>query len=121
MIELEGLQKVVDQITVIEIDDLRVPSGEIAGLVGPVDSGKDTLFDLLIGRSNPASLGTLGGAGGDHPIRFPGDRAVGRGPGASGSRDRYLLAALCDGGVESSTIGPVTSPPVSFPHPCSRP
>ncbi len=55
MIELESLQKVVDQITVIEIDALRVSSGEIAGLVGPVDSGKDTLFDLLIGRSRPTA------------------------------------------------------------------
>jgi len=53
VIQLKTLQKVIDQKTVIDIETLRVEPGEIAGLVGPVDSGKDTLFDLLIGRSRP--------------------------------------------------------------------
>ena len=53
MIELENLQKVIDQKTVIDIEALRVKAGEIAALVGPVGSGKDTLFELLTGRSRP--------------------------------------------------------------------
>jgi len=53
MIELESLQKVIDQKTVIDIEALSVRAGEIAALVGPVDSGKDTLFELLTGQSRP--------------------------------------------------------------------
>jgi ABC-2 type transport system ATP-binding protein len=53
VIELKSLQKVSDQKTVIDIESLSVKAGEIAALVGPVDSGKDTLFELLIGQSRP--------------------------------------------------------------------
>ncbi len=53
MIELKSLQKVIDQKTVIDIDALSVRAGEITALVGPVDSGKDTLFELLTGQSRP--------------------------------------------------------------------
>ena len=53
MIELKSLQKVIDQKTVIDIEALRVKAGEIAAPVGPVGSGKDTLFELLTGRSRP--------------------------------------------------------------------
>jgi ABC-2 type transport system ATP-binding protein len=53
MIELGRLQKVVDQKTVLDIDALTVPAGEIVGVVGPIDSGGDTLFQLLTGRSRP--------------------------------------------------------------------
>ena len=53
MIELKSLQKVIDQKTVIDIASLTIKAGEIAALVGPVDSGKDTLFELLTGRSRP--------------------------------------------------------------------
>ena len=55
MIELESLQKVIDQKTVMDIDALSVRAGEIAALVGPVDSGKDTLFELLTGQSRPTA------------------------------------------------------------------
>ena len=55
MIELKNLQKVIDQKTVIDIEVLKVETGEIAALVGPVSSGKDTLFDLLTGRSRPTA------------------------------------------------------------------
>jgi ABC-2 type transport system ATP-binding protein len=58
MIELKDLHKVVDQQTVIDIELLEVKLGEIAALVGPVDSGKDTLLELLTGKSQPTS-GTL--------------------------------------------------------------
>lgn len=53
MIQLTNLQKVIDQKTVLDIDSLRVASGEIAALVGLVDSGKDVLFDLMTGRLRP--------------------------------------------------------------------
>ena len=55
MIELDSLQKVIDQNTVIDIEILKVEAGEIAALVGPVDSGKDTLLELLTGQSRPTA------------------------------------------------------------------
>jgi ABC-2 type transport system ATP-binding protein len=77
VIQLEGLQKVVDQHTVIDIPALNVEGGEVAALVGPVGSGKDQLFELLIGRSRP-TLGTLRLAGVDpRAERNPFSRRVG--------------------------------------------
>ena len=64
MIELEGLQKVIDQNLVIDIETLTVKAGEIAALVGPVGSGKGTLLELLTGRSRP-TVGALRLAGVD--------------------------------------------------------
>ena len=55
MIELKSLQKVIDQKTVMDIEALSVRAGEITALVGPVDSGKDTLFELLTGQSRPTA------------------------------------------------------------------
>ena len=49
MIQLNNLQKVINQSTALDIADFRVKSGEIAALVGPVGSGKEILFQLLIG------------------------------------------------------------------------
>lgn len=62
MIELSNLQKVIDQKTVIEIDTLRVGSGEIAALTGPVGSGKAILVKLLSGQTRP-TLGSIRLAG----------------------------------------------------------
>jgi ABC-2 type transport system ATP-binding protein len=53
MIELNDLQKVIDGSRLIDIELLELQEGEIAALVGPVDSGKETLFELLIGRTQP--------------------------------------------------------------------
>lgn len=53
MIELKRLQKVDGHNTVVDIESLRVKPGEIAAVVGPVGSGKDTLLQLLIGRERP--------------------------------------------------------------------
>lgn len=64
MIELTNIQKVVDQTTVIDIPSLHVKAGECAALLGPVDSGKDVLFQLLIGRIHPTT-GTVRLAGVD--------------------------------------------------------
>jgi len=55
MIELKYLQKIVDSVTVIDIPSLEVKAGEIAALVGPVDSGKDVLLLLLTGRIHPTT------------------------------------------------------------------
>lgn len=62
MIEIRNLQKVQEGKTILEISLLDVKEGEIAAIVGPVDSGKDTLFNLLTGRVRPTS-GTLKLAG----------------------------------------------------------
>ncbi len=53
MITLTNLQKVLDQTTVIDIPALEVEAGEVAALVGPVDSGKEILFQLVCGRIQP--------------------------------------------------------------------
>jgi len=58
MIEIHGLQKVIDQSTVLDIGELIIPSGEIAALIGPVDSGIAPLMQIILGRSLP-TLGTL--------------------------------------------------------------
>ena len=53
MIELKDLQKMVDHNLVVDINALTVRHGEIAAIVGPVGSGKDQLWELLIGQSKP--------------------------------------------------------------------
>ncbi len=53
MIQLNNLQKVINQRTALDIADFRVASGEITAVVGPTGSGKDVLFQLLIGQSRP--------------------------------------------------------------------
>jgi ABC-2 type transport system ATP-binding protein len=55
MIVLKDLQKVHGQATVIDIPSLEVKAGEIGALVGPVDSGRDVLFQLLTGRIQPTT------------------------------------------------------------------
>jgi ABC-2 type transport system ATP-binding protein len=62
MIELKNLQKIVDQKLVLDIDTLCVDAGQITALVGPIDSGKNTLFQLLIGNARP-TMGTVHVAG----------------------------------------------------------
>jgi ABC-2 type transport system ATP-binding protein len=62
MIEIRDLQKMQDGKTVLDISSLDVKAGEVAALVGPVDSGKDVLFQLLTGRIHPTTGSlTLGG------------------------------------------------------------
>ncbi|HSG43328.1 MAG TPA: LytTR family transcriptional regulator DNA-binding domain-containing protein [Anaerolineales bacterium] len=55
MIELKDLQKVINQKSELDIESLNVKAGEIAALVGSVDSGKDILYDLLIGKTRPTT------------------------------------------------------------------
>jgi ABC-2 type transport system ATP-binding protein len=59
MIQIEGLQKVIAGTTVLDIPQLAVKAGEIAAIVGDVESGLETLFDLLIGRVRPSSGASL--------------------------------------------------------------
>ncbi len=53
MIELSGLQKVIEQTTVVDIPVLTVASGEISAVIGPAGSGKTHLLNLLIGKTRP--------------------------------------------------------------------
>jgi ABC-2 type transport system ATP-binding protein len=55
MIELQGLQKVINSTPVIDIPVLEVGAGEIVALVGPAASGKRALLDLLIGKTRPTA------------------------------------------------------------------
>jgi ABC-2 type transport system ATP-binding protein len=55
MIVLGNLQKVIDQNTVLDISSLKVDAGDIVALVGPVDSGKETLLEILTGRIIPSA------------------------------------------------------------------
>ena len=62
MIEIQNLQKIIGQETVLDIPDLVIGKGEIAALTGPPGCGKELLFDLLIGKTVP-SAGNLRLAG----------------------------------------------------------
>jgi len=53
MIELTDLHKILDQGRVVDIPSLELKAGQVAALLGPVDSGKDVLFQLLIGELRP--------------------------------------------------------------------
>lgn len=64
MIEITQLQKIINQRTALDIEILSIATGETAAVVGPADSGKEILFDLLIGRTEP-SLGSIRLAGVD--------------------------------------------------------
>lgn len=55
MIEIRNLQKVVDGQTVIEVDEIIVDPGQVAGLVGPVDSQMGMIFELLTGGEQPTA------------------------------------------------------------------
>jgi ABC-2 type transport system ATP-binding protein len=55
MITLTNLHKVIDEATVIDIPSLVVNAGEVVAVIGPVDSGRDGLFQLLTGAIRPTS------------------------------------------------------------------
>ncbi|MBN1667854.1 MAG: LytTR family transcriptional regulator DNA-binding domain-containing protein [Anaerolineales bacterium] len=57
MIAIQALQKVIAQQTVLNISELNVVEGEVAAIVGAVDSGREQLASLLLGKAQP----TVGG------------------------------------------------------------
>jgi ABC-2 type transport system ATP-binding protein len=57
-IEAENLHKSYDDVSVLRGLDLRVPAGQVYGLLGPNGSGKSTLIHLMLGFLRP-SQGTL--------------------------------------------------------------
>jgi ABC-2 type transport system ATP-binding protein len=67
VIELNHLQKVIGQATVLDIEALTVRAGEMVAVVGPEGSGQSALLSLLIGRARPTA-GTVRLAGLD-PLR----------------------------------------------------
>ena len=58
MIELRGMQKVIDGQTAVDLAELDVHPGEVVAVVGPAGSGIETLRDLLTGRV-PPTAGTI--------------------------------------------------------------
>jgi ABC-2 type transport system ATP-binding protein len=64
MIEIRKLRKQVGGRLVLEVDSLTVEAGEVAAVIGPAESGREILFDLLTGRTRP-STGTVRLAGVD--------------------------------------------------------
>jgi ABC-2 type transport system ATP-binding protein len=77
MIEIKGLQKIIDQYNVIDIDHMKIDSGEIAAFIGPLGSGKTELLNLLTGQSRP-TIGTVKVSGIDpHKEREQFSRQVG--------------------------------------------
>jgi ABC-2 type transport system ATP-binding protein len=62
MIEIRKLRKQVGGRLALEVDSLTIEAGEVAAVTGPADSGREVLFDLLIGRTRP-SAGTVRLAG----------------------------------------------------------
>ena len=53
-LELAAIRQVTSQGVVLEIDSLRVGSGELVGLVGTAGSGVEIVFELLAGKIPPA-------------------------------------------------------------------
>jgi ABC-2 type transport system ATP-binding protein len=61
MIEIRGLTKQYDGVTVLNIPQLSIPDGESFGLVGNNGAGKTTLFSLLLDLVKPTSGEILSG------------------------------------------------------------
>jgi len=62
MIEISKLRVHSAGRVALEVDSLIVDKGEVVAVIGPADSGREILFDLLIGRTRP-STGTVRLAG----------------------------------------------------------
>ena len=55
MIRIENLKKVYGTKTVLDIDVLEIPAGEVFGLVGNNGAGKTTLFSLILDLIKPSA------------------------------------------------------------------
>lgn len=58
MIEIEHLQKVVKQVTVLDIETLSIPAGTTTAITGLLPDQRQHLLDLFTGRTRPTA-GTL--------------------------------------------------------------
>ncbi len=54
-LEITGLQKVVEQNVVLDIEALAADEGQIVALIGPAGSGKRHLLQLLTGQTRPTA------------------------------------------------------------------
>jgi len=103
VIEISHLQKVIGQVTVVDIETLNVAAGEVAAIIGPAGSDRSTLLNLLIGHHRPL------GADGAELVHHPGRPA--RAPGDSFPPDSHLSSVGCPGpglgrqGVSSAGVG----------------
>jgi ABC-2 type transport system ATP-binding protein len=73
MIEIERLQKNIQGLTVLDLENLRVRAGQIVAVFGPQGSGIDELFELLTGRTRP----TAGEIRIDNTLAWQGSDAIG--------------------------------------------
>ncbi len=64
MIEIDSLQKVIENRTVLDIPSLVVRPGDVVAVVGPAESGTSVLLSLLLGKLAPTT-GSLRLAGDD--------------------------------------------------------
>ncbi|MCB2213769.1 LytTR family transcriptional regulator DNA-binding domain-containing protein [bacterium] len=55
MIEIKRLQKISQGTTVLDIEEVSILSGEIVAVIGPTGSGITTLFDILLGKTQPSA------------------------------------------------------------------
>jgi len=55
MIEIENLQKIESGRTILELDEIKIHSGEVCAIIGAAGSGLGSLLDLLLGISLPSS------------------------------------------------------------------
>lgn len=62
LIVLSALHKSIDSTTALDIPSLVVNAGEVVAVIGPVDSGRDALFELLTGAIHP-TMGSVRLAG----------------------------------------------------------
>jgi ABC-2 type transport system ATP-binding protein len=68
IVEVEGLSKAFGEVGVVDNISLRVPHGQLFGLIGPSGCGKTTLVRLMVGLLAP-SEGTIRVLGVD-PVQF---------------------------------------------------
>lgn len=68
MIRLHRVGKIEGQNTVFDLEELTVSAGEIAAVVGPAGSGREVLFEVLLGRARPRA-GAVSVAGVDPAAR----------------------------------------------------
>ncbi|MBV9617165.1 MAG: ATP-binding cassette domain-containing protein, partial [Ktedonobacteraceae bacterium] len=54
MLEVKQLEKVIENRSVLSIDQLEVNTGEVVAVIGPAHSGKSTLIRLLSGGVLPS-------------------------------------------------------------------